>query len=306
MRAAAERATQLPGVVRLVHGLQPRVLGRLAAAALRAEAILTPKPGLVDQRGSGAHDDMDLKMLLRSAAVLEPWFATLAQIAARAPGTPGAALHLRHELGRIGRQAEADMLAATGGVNTHRGALFSLGFLVAGAAYAGAVAPAEVARAAGELARLPDIAACQARSHGDLVRDKHPGVGAAVHAATGFPVTLRTALPALRGSPRRGAGEQAARLNALLAVMAVLDDTCVLYRGGTEGLGLIRHDAAAVLAAGGAASPAGRRFLDRLDLSCRARRLSPGGAADVLATAMFLDQIDRHGRDGDTNANPES
>jgi triphosphoribosyl-dephospho-CoA synthase len=302
---AAERAALPRGSGQRAHALDPRTLGRLAAWALRAEAELTPKPGLVDWRGPGAHDDMDLAMFLRSAAVLEPWFATLARTAAQTPGTPGAALRLRRDLGRIGRRAEAEMLAATGGVNTHRGALYSLGFLVAGAAYAGEIAPAEVALAAGELARLPDIAVRQDRSHGDLVRDQHPRAGAAVHAATGFPVTMRTALPALRASRRRGAGEQVARLDALLAVMAVLDDTCVLYRGGTEGLGLIRRDAAAVLAAGGAASPAGRHQLDRLDRSCRARRLSSGGAADVLATAMFLDRLDRYGHNGDTNADPE-
>jgi len=303
--AAAERATRPRASGRHAHALEPCLLGRLAAEALHAEAELTPKPGLVDRRGSGAHHDMDLAMFLRSAAALQPWFATLALTAARAPHTSRAILHLRRDLGRIGRQAEAEMLAATGGVNTHRGALYSLGFLVAGAAYAGVVAPTSVARAAGQLARLPDIAAGQTRSHGDLVRDQHPGVGAAVHAAMGFPVTLQTALPALRAGQRRGTGEQAARLDALLAVMAVLDDTCVLFRGGTEGLGLIRRGAAAVLAAGGAASPAGRRRLDRLDRVCRARGLSPGGAADVLATAMFLDQLDRYGPDGDTNADLE-
>ena len=208
MRRAAERAGRSRGSGRRAHALEPRVLGRLAAWTLRAEAVLTPKPGLVDRRGQGAHDDMDLAMFLRSAAALEPWFAALARTAAQAPGTPGAALRLRRDLGRIGRRAEAEMLAATGGVNTHRGALYSLGFLVAGAAYAGAVAPAEVARAAGELARLPDIAAGPGRSHGDLVRDQHPGVGAAVHAASGFPVTMGTALPALRATRRPCASKQ--------------------------------------------------------------------------------------------------
>jgi triphosphoribosyl-dephospho-CoA synthase len=305
VRTTAERAGLPRASARRAPALEPRVLGRLAAWALRAEAELTPKPGLVDRRGSGAHHDMDLAMLLGSAAALEPWFAALASTAARAAGTPGAALCLRRDLGRIGRRAEAEMLAVTGGVNTHRGALYSLGFLVAGAVCADVVAPAEVARAAGELARLPDIAAGQARSHGDLVRDRHPGTGAAVHAAAGFPVTMHTALPALRAGQRRGAGEQVARLDALLAVMAVLDDTCVLYRGGTEGLELIRRGAASALAAGGAASPAGRCRLHELDRSCRARGLSPGGAADVLATAMFLDQLDRYGHNGDTDANPE-
>ncbi len=90
------------------------------------------------------------------------------------------------------------MLAATGGVNTHRGALFSLGFLVAGAAYAGAASPTAVTKAAAKLASLPDIATPRVRSHGDRVRDRHPGVGAAREAATGFPVVLQVALPALR------------------------------------------------------------------------------------------------------------
>ena len=137
MTTAAERAGLPRGSGRRAHALDPCTLGRLAAWALRAEAELTPKPGLVDRRGPGAHDDMDLAMFLRSAAVLEPWFATLARAAAQAAGTPGAALRLHRDLGRIGRRAEAEMLAATGGVNTHRGALYSLGFLVAGATYAG-------------------------------------------------------------------------------------------------------------------------------------------------------------------------
>jgi triphosphoribosyl-dephospho-CoA synthase len=304
--AAVERAAPARGFRQRARAPEPCVLGLLAADALRAEAELTPKPGLVDRRGSGAHDDMDLGMFLRSAAVLQPWFVMLAETATRARSMSGAAaLRLRRELGRIGRQAEAEMLAATGGVNTHRGALYSLGFLVAGAAHTGAVAPGQIARAAGELARRPDIAGRQARSHGDLVRDQHPQVGAAVHAATGFPVTLHTALPMLRGRRQSGAAEQVARLDALLAVMAVLDDTCVLYRGGPQGLELIRHGAAAVLAAGGAASQAGLRRLGQLDRSCRARGLSPGGAADVLATAMFLDQLDRYAHHGDTDANPE-
>ena len=191
--------------------LTPRVLGRLAADALRDEAWLTPKPGLVDTRGLDAHDDMDLALLLRSAAVLEPWFARAAETARGRQ----ADLRLRRDLGRLGRLAEAEMLATTGGVNTHRGALFSLGFLAAGAAHANAAEPAAVAKAAAQLASLPDIAIPRARSHGDRVRDRHPGVGAAVEAATGFPAAVQIALPALRAARRRGirrAGGKARRV----------------------------------------------------------------------------------------------
>jgi triphosphoribosyl-dephospho-CoA synthase len=284
--------TAAPAQDQDARALEPRVLGDLAAGALRAEAALTPKPGLVDQRGSGAHGDMDLAMFLRSAVVLRPWFTTLAHAAASSSATSsGDGLELRRELGRIGRSAEADMLAATGDVNTHRGAIFSLGFLVAGATRAMTTVPAAVTRAAAELARLPDVTVGQARSHGDLVRDQRPGVGAAPHAAAGFPVTMRTALPALRAARDRGATETVARLDALLAVMAVLDDTCVLYRGGAAGLERIQRGATAVLAAGGAGTPLGRRLLLRLDDQCHAHGLSPGGTADILATALFLDLL---------------
>ena len=143
--------------------LTPRVLGRLAADALRGEAWLTPKPGLVDQRGSSAHDDMDLVLLLRSADCPRTLVRRAAEIAHTASRGRHADLRLRRDLGRLGRQAEAEMLAATGGVNTHRGALFSLGFLVAGAAHADVAEPTAVAKAAAELASLPDIATPRVR-----------------------------------------------------------------------------------------------------------------------------------------------
>ena len=296
---AAEYSARVPSLAStsassVAAALTPRVLGRLAADALRGEAWLTPKPGLVDQRGSNAHGDMDLVLLLRSAAVLEPWFARAAEIARTASRGHHADLRLRRDLGRLGRQAEAEMLATTGGVNTHRGALFSLGFLVAGAARADVAEPAAVAKAAAELAILPDVAMPRVRSHGDRVRDRHPGVGAAVEAATGFPAAVQIALPALRTARRRGCDERVARLDALLAVMAVLDDTCLLHRGGMAGLQLAQRGAALVLRAGGASSADGRRRLSSLNETCRAHQLSPGGAADVLASAMLLDRLDRH------------
>ena len=153
MPAAVEHAARVPSFApdwprSVGPACTPRVLGRLAADALREEASLTPKPGLVDERGSGAHDDMDLALLLRSADVLERWLTQAAQLTQTAARGPYADLRLRRDLGRLGRQAEAEMLAATGGVNTHRGALFSLGFLVAGAAYAGAASPTGVTNAA--------------------------------------------------------------------------------------------------------------------------------------------------------------
>ena len=112
----------------------PRVelLADLAVCTLIVEAELTPKPALVDRRGSGAHDDMDLGLLCRSAHTLRPTFAALAARAHRR----AASQRLREELAAIGRRGEREMLAVTGGVNTHRGAIWTLGLLTAAASMA--------------------------------------------------------------------------------------------------------------------------------------------------------------------------
>jgi triphosphoribosyl-dephospho-CoA synthase len=180
------------------------------------------------------------------------------------------------------------MLAVTGGVNTHRGALWSLGLLAAGAAQ-----HREAHRAiqfAAALALHPDPALRgHTDSHGARARRRYGVAGAAGEARAGFPHVVGHALPTLRRARARGADETTARLDALLAVMAHLEDTCVLHRGGLAGLTAIRRGAARVLVAGGSATPAGRRRLAELDDLARRRRLSPGGSGDLLSAALFLD-----------------
>ena len=112
----------------ILRSVSARALADKAVEALVAEATLTPKPGLVDRRGPGAHDDMDLELLFASAARLHDGFAQMAE-AAEEIEAPNA--ELRAELARIGRVAEQRMLDVTGGVNTHRGAIWALGLLTA-------------------------------------------------------------------------------------------------------------------------------------------------------------------------------
>lgn len=262
-------------VIAAVTDVTPDLLGRLAGRALREEALHTPKPGLVDRRGNGAHRDMTLPMLLRSADALVAPIAACAGAAQAMPPGPD----LRAVIGAIGRDGERRMLAATGGVNTHRGALWALGLLAAGLAAAGTVAGA--ARFAAELAAVDDPAAGgRALSHGARVRLRYGAAGAMGEARQGFPHTVRVALPVLR---------HAGRTNALLASMSRLEDTCLLHRAGPAGLRVVRDGAAAVLRAGGARTTAGAAALDRLDGRCERHGLSPGGSGDVLAAAIFLD-----------------
>src|ERR1700722_13880598 len=109
-------------------GLSHVQLARYAVTALIEEAQLTPKPALVDRRGSGAHRDLDLATMLRSAQAIETTFAALA--AAARHSAPSAVL--RAELALIGRVGEQAMMQATGGSNAHRGAIWIVGLLVAG------------------------------------------------------------------------------------------------------------------------------------------------------------------------------
>ena len=269
-----------------------RRLADLALVALLQEAHLSPKPGLVDGRGGGAHHDLDLALMCRSAQALWPGFAAMAE-AAQAAGAPTAAL--RRTLGRLGREAEAAMLNATGGVNTHRGAIWALGLLVAAAALDAGNGPGaarRIAAVAGTLARLADPGAPVRTGHkGETACRRYNVGGARGQARAGFPQVVDVALPALAASRARGDGETAARLNALVALIAGLDDTCVLSRAGTAGLVCLQAGAAAVTAAGGVATLAGRRALQALEADALALGASPGGAADLLAAALFLDRF---------------
>ena len=264
----------------------PGTLGRLATRALRDEATLTPKPGLVDMRGGGPHDDMDVTTLLASADALTVPIVRCAEAAVCLP----LGRDLRAEIGAIGRAGEQRMLCATGGVNTHRGALWVLGLLAAGLAATGTAAGAAVfaARLAGiEDPALPALAP----SHGARARLRYGAAGALGEARAGFPHTMHVALPALRAARAAGHGEHTARTNALLASMARLEDTCLLHRAGPEGLRVVRQRAAAILSAGGSGTVRGGILLDELDRISRRLRLSAGGSGDVLAAAVFVDSV---------------
>jgi triphosphoribosyl-dephospho-CoA synthase len=251
----------------------------LAAAATRAlldELETTPKPGLVDRNGSGAHADLSYARLHASALALEPVFAQLALAAAGA--SPSRVL--REEIGELGRRGERAMLRESGGTNTHRGALWALGLLVAAAASTGARDAEAIARRAGEFARLPDRFARYGHSHGRLAAERFGARGARGEAAAGFPHVIKVALPGLRAA--------AAAPDVLLRVIATLDDTCLLHRGGAAALTAARRGARESLRAGGTATQRGRAALERLDAALLARNASPGGCADVLAAALFL------------------
>jgi triphosphoribosyl-dephospho-CoA synthase len=260
--------------------------GCWASQCLKLEVATYPKPGLVSHVDAGAHRDMDAALLGASAEALEAYFADLAE--AGAAGAPMGRLRA------IGLAAEHAMLARTGGINTHRGAIFGLGLLCAAAGFRGAYRASATlgaiiaARWGAEILDGP----VALRSHGAEVARRHGAGGARAQAAAGFPALYDVALPALSLGRRLAPGDaEAARVQACLSLIATVEDTNLLYRGGPEGQAFARRHARRFLGAGGVGSADWRARATSIHEAFVARRLSPGGCADLLAMALFVDGI---------------
>ena len=284
-------------------------LGALAGEALISEVLLSPKPGLVDQWDRGSHKDLSVLLMVRSAKALVPFFNTMADEGRRAgvasPGlvrdlmgrepleVPSTLITLRERIGEIGREAEARMMRVTQNVNTHRGAIWTLGLLSTAAALdpQAARSPAGLCKVAGLLARLPDRYCRPGLSNGLRAVSRYQVKGAREQAQMGFPAIVYTALPALVASRQRGESQVQARLNTLVALMAILSDTCVLSRAGRAGLALMQRSAKLIIQSGGVATDHGYLQLVDLKRGMIAINASPGGAADLLAATLFIDAV---------------
>jgi triphosphoribosyl-dephospho-CoA synthase len=266
-------------------------LATLARQALIAEAELTPKPGLVDRRGAGAHSDLSLNIMQLSARAIEPYFHEMASISVGARPTQG----IREQLAAIGRDAERAMFRATGGTNSHKGAIWVLGLLASAGAMQDDENPtaSEIATTARAIASFEDRTAPRLVSHGDVVANRYGASGARGEALRGFPHVVDIGLPTLRLGRTSGATEHVARLDALLSIIARLDDTCLLYRGGTDALTTAKKNALAVERAGGVGTQIGQQQLALLDRRLLNLKVSPGGSADLFAATLFLDAIER-------------
>jgi len=264
-------------------------VGRAAVLALREELHTDPKPGLVGPADPGSHRDMDASTFEASLRSLRGYFQEAARTGAQ--GAPFSALRA------LAVRAEARMLSATGGANTHRGAIFTMGLLAAGAARLEALgAPltpsalrkeVQLRYGAAVLRELPP----SRDSHGSLALRRYGASGARGEAASGFPHLFRVGLPALRESFRHGASRRAAAVQCLFALVAVLPDTNLLYRGGGDGLGFAQGAAREFLARGGVHRSGWELHARQIHRDFVARRLSPGGSADLLAASLFVHRL---------------
>lgn len=254
----------------------PHLIASLATAALRRELDATPKPGLVDRHDSGAHADMDHALMSRGIDALHPYFLRFALMGY------GDALPAHEDLAVAGREGEAAMLRATLGVNTHRGALFAAGLAVTAAAHIhytrGAITPQALRDC---VMRLAEGFAPPADTHGGEVRSRYGIGGASDHARAGYPGLFGRWLPFYTEHKN----DVNAELKTLLAIMTELDDTNIYFRCGPEVVAAVKREAGTLLEnfSVSALEDMNRRF--------SAERISPGGAADMLALTILVHSL---------------
>ena len=278
----------------------PYIIGHLASMALQAELDTTPKPGLVDRNDNGAHCDMDHALMQRSIKALHPYFVRLAQLGF----TDKQPCH--DEIVNIGIEAEREMFKATGGVNTHKGALFSIGLAtvaLAGEAFCritqaegcGTMAYNDVnskqiqslSNSIASLARLfPDTNG----THGSKAKANNILKGALDNAREGYTQLFKAWLPFYIDCIAEG--DNYALHKTLLRIMCDLDDTNIVYRTSMETMQEVKTEARQMLDAS--------RNIVNFEAALQAmntdyihRNISPGGSADMLSLVVFLSCVVR-------------
>ena len=288
----------------------PFIIRQRIRNALLGEVRTTPKPGLVDLRDNGAHTDMDVQSFERSTEAVTPFLVRMYEAGASfaKPAADEAFTKLFLRVRDTGREAERAMFAATGGVNTHKGMLFSMGLMVTamGVHDAGTQPLPEHAslpyaeqicflakRIAGPVLEkelradaLSDKNRVNDLTHGERVLITYGVNGVRGEALAAFPVLREIALPRYR--TMRDLKENDRALDTLLAVMAKLADTNVLSRGGKEALSFVQSRAADLLSSHTPGSARWHREIERFNGECIEKNISPGGAADTLALVLLL------------------
>lgn len=252
----------------------PYLVADLAERALRLELDTTPKPGLVDRRDNGAHKDMDYALMSKSISALRPYLTRLALESAKDIDPA--------KIKEIGIEAEKAMLKATGGVNTHKGALFCIGLSVAAASCLACSTGAVQAYSFKELVSrvATEIPAAQG-THGAEAKRSFKAVGALENARAAYPELFTDWLPyyrSLEGDPFRCH-------KTLLHIMTTLDDTNILHRRGAEGLAHAEAEAARLL------EDFSESGLSSLNKDFIRENISPGGSADMLSLTIFINSI---------------
>ena len=300
VRTALEEGSYARAAALCPESTRPYLMAALAERALRRELDTPLKPGLVGPDSSGAHTDMDYALMQKAITALRPYWSRMAK--ASVPPL----------LQMIGIEAEKAMKKATGGVNTHRGAIFALG-LALNARGMEVTVTEEVMQ--NRLCKIAGVilhnglidsalhftaqgAPASQRTHGEQAVKQYGVKGAREMALEGYKDLWTNWLPYYRSL--RGQASSCPEQQTLLRIMSTLDDTCVIHRVGYERAQEVKREAADVLMAEEKwffAKPCEKYFssagnnLQDLCVRYAAEGISPGGAADMLALTILIDSL---------------
>lgn len=262
-----------------------------AYLALNKEFTTTPKPGLVDKNNRGAHKDMGIKHFFASANALRPYFCRFAEVGFLTRDEDPAQTF--SQIRSIGMEAEQAMYRATHGVNTHKGAIFSLGILCAAA---GRLCPENwtpeklltqcAAMTQGLTARdFAGITLDNAKTAGEKIYAQHGISGVRGQAEQGFPAVLEVGLPVLKQGLCQGLSLNDAGCAVLLHLIAATDDTNLIHRSDRQTQLEIKERVSQLLDKNPFPD---LQTIEELDKEFIQKNLSPGGSADLLALTYFL------------------
>ncbi|MGP6147008.1 triphosphoribosyl-dephospho-CoA synthase CitG [Jeotgalibaca sp. A122] len=279
-------------------------LSTLAEQALLTEAVLTPKPGLVDAHDAGSHKDMDIHTFIQSATAFKEPFSELVKLGLTYNGALSELLpHIR----KIGIEAEKRMFNETKGINTHKGVVFSLGILLTSYGLylqrnphvnnftAGdTVAVIEIVKeitdglVSRELSNLHKKAFL---THGEKLYQKYGITGVRGEVEQGFPSVMVEVLPYLRKTVGMDLNKRL--LDSLFLLMATTEDSNIIHRSNIETLQDVKRRSKAFIQAGGMSQREAIEQVKEMNQDFMALNISPGGSADLLSVAILISKVEK-------------
>lgn len=283
-------------------------IAKLSIKSMLYELSASPKPGLVDRNNSGAHDDMDFFTFLNSISVLGPYFNLCSKLGLNYRGNYK---ELLKDLRPLGIEAERDMFKATGGVNTHKGIIFSQGIIAAaaGVLYSAskemdAFNVIEIVKEitygiTGELEVKKEDGSL---TYGEKLFKSYGITGIRGEVEAGFPTVWEHSYPFLKELVARKeykkTGINDIMVQLLIKLMAYTEDSNILGRAGMDGLNFVQESAREALKLGGIFTREGERYIKDLDSVFISKNISPGGSADLLSVTVMLYLIENGGFHG--------
>ncbi|MDD4503416.1 MAG: triphosphoribosyl-dephospho-CoA synthase [Clostridiaceae bacterium] len=274
-------------------------IGESAILGALYEVSTSPSPGLVSPYSSGSHNDMDFFTFLRSTSSISYAMYLCAQIGIDNDD------EILKKVRSIGVYAEKNMLDSTGGINTQRGLLFLAGIVCAAAG--------SCIRKNKDINRFNISEECSIICNGIVDRelkslDKNDKLtngeklyleygiaGIRSEIENGLPSVLNTSLPLFEEALEFGMELKNALCHSLIGLMTVVEDTTVISRCGLNGLEMMRNEAKIALELGGMKSSGGIRHINYMEKVFRSKKISPGGAADLLAITVMIYELEKAG-----------